>query len=145
MDQRTFERLLAQVRGLRDADPSPAADAYATGAMLGLRRARYGVDFSASESGSHDEWMKVPRGGRATPELRWRRLGYRDGFAGRVQMPVEGDRRGSSGSEARPARGDMGKAPSELLAVVDLEAAREGVSRQAWILAAIREKLGAPR
>ena len=45
----------------------------------------------------------------------------------------------------RPLRTAGAAKLARLLAVVDLEAAREGVSRQAWILAAIREKLGAPR
>lgn len=128
-----LRRLLAAARHL-------AGDGgYALGYTLGVRRAHHGEAFSA-EAGPHEEWMRTPRGRHATPDLRARRRGYRDGYEGRLPSPDEPAATRRSGEHAAP-RASLGLVPVELLARVDAAARAAGVSRRAWLITALEAAL----
>ncbi len=85
--------------------------------------------------------MRKPRGKHATPDLRARRRGYRDGYEGRSPSPDEPPATSRSGAHVAPQL-RLGHVPAELLARVDAAARAAGVSRRAWIIAALEAALG---
>lgn len=111
--------------------------AYGFGYRLGAQRKRFGLEFSA-DAGPHETWMR-PSNGHVNEVLRERRRGYRDGFTGRAENPEGKARSGSSSRSVVPL--GISVAP-ELAARVDAAAKAGGVSRSAWVRAAIEAKLG---